>query len=291
MSPVQRIGIAASLAVVCMHTHAQALAVERSLSLNAAMEMAKASLDRCRADGYKVTITVLNRHARPAVVLSDDGVNPHTVENSLRKAYTAFTTRAPSADMAKRPQPGLAGFLLLDKITTQDSDDRGWPARLRRQGAGGSDRHLGRARRREGRRLLASRRRPNCQGPGKLRRTSVLIGRFVEQRPSNAKAVANPVERPQPRRGAARGSTPREHRNDGSGHFSAGFINELPNQIAFVVFVASKISLAGQADQVTPSVSIWMARMATGSGRAPWHEQELGRLAVVESGGPVARAV
>ena len=75
-------------------------------------------LERCRADGYKVTITVLNRHARTAVVISDDGVNPHTVENSLRKAYTAFTTRSPSADTAKRSQPGLDGFMQLEKITT-----------------------------------------------------------------------------------------------------------------------------------------------------------------------------
>ncbi len=65
---------------------AQGLVTERSISLNAAIEMATASLERCRADGYKVTITVLNRHARPAVVLSEDGVNPHTIENSLRKA-------------------------------------------------------------------------------------------------------------------------------------------------------------------------------------------------------------
>jgi uncharacterized protein GlcG (DUF336 family) len=99
---------------------AQALISERSLSLNAAMEMATAALERCRADGYKVSITVLNRHARTAVVLSDDGVNPHTIENSLRKAYTAFTTRAPTADMAKRTQPGLAGFMQLDKITSLD---------------------------------------------------------------------------------------------------------------------------------------------------------------------------
>jgi uncharacterized protein GlcG (DUF336 family) len=96
---------------------AQALVTERGISLNAAMEMATATLERCRADGYKVTVTVLNRHARTAVVLSDDGVNPHTIENSMRKAYTAFTTRSPSADMAKRPQPGLSGFMLLDKIT------------------------------------------------------------------------------------------------------------------------------------------------------------------------------
>ena len=90
---------------------------ERSISLSAATELAQASLERCRADGYKVTITVINRHARTAVVLSDDGVNPHTVENSMRKAYTAFTTRSPSGEMAKRAQPGLSGFMLLDRIT------------------------------------------------------------------------------------------------------------------------------------------------------------------------------
>jgi uncharacterized protein GlcG (DUF336 family) len=90
---------------------------ERSISLATAMEVATASLERCRADGYKVTITVLNRHARTAVVLSDDGVNPHTIENSMRKAYTAFTTRNSTAEMAKRTQPNLAGFMLLDRIT------------------------------------------------------------------------------------------------------------------------------------------------------------------------------
>jgi uncharacterized protein GlcG (DUF336 family) len=93
------------------------LVSERSISLATAMELATASLERCRTDGYKVTITVLNRHARTAVVLSDDGVNPHTVENSMRKAYTAFTTRNSTAEMAKRTQPNLAGFMLLDRIT------------------------------------------------------------------------------------------------------------------------------------------------------------------------------
>lgn len=97
---------------------APGLVSERSISLTSAMTLATAALERCRADGYKVSITVLNRHARTAVVLSDDGVNPHTIENSLRKAYTAFTTRAPSADMAKRVQPNLGGFMQLEKITT-----------------------------------------------------------------------------------------------------------------------------------------------------------------------------
>ena len=100
--------------------NAQGLVTERGISANTALELASASLEKCRADGFKVTITVLNHHARTAVVLSDDGVNPHTIENSLRKAYTAFTTRTPTVEMAKRAQPGLAGFMLLDKISPLD---------------------------------------------------------------------------------------------------------------------------------------------------------------------------
>ena len=112
-----RAALAATFAAAPLWAGAQALITERNLSLNAALEMATASLERCRADGYKVTITVLNRHARTSVVLSDDGVNPHTVENSMRKAYTAFTTRMPTLEMGKRAQPNLGGFMLLDKIT------------------------------------------------------------------------------------------------------------------------------------------------------------------------------
>jgi uncharacterized protein GlcG (DUF336 family) len=97
---------------------AQTLLSERSISLNAAIEAATASLERCRSDGYRVTVTVLNRHARTSVVISDDGASPHTIENSMRKAYTAFTTHSPSVEICKRPQPELSGFLLLDKMTT-----------------------------------------------------------------------------------------------------------------------------------------------------------------------------
>jgi uncharacterized protein GlcG (DUF336 family) len=111
--------LAAALAVATTTASAQsALVSERSITADAALKMATAALEKCRADGYKVSITVLNRHARPTLQLADDGINPHTYENSQRKAYTAFTTRQPSVEMGKRTQPGLAGFLLLDKVTT-----------------------------------------------------------------------------------------------------------------------------------------------------------------------------
>src|SRR5271165_2638766 len=99
MKANKRMVLAAVIALAPCIAGAQTLLTERGLSLDAALDAARAGLERCRADGYQVTVTVLNRHARTAVVLSEDGVNPHTIENSMRKAYTAFTTRAPSVEM------------------------------------------------------------------------------------------------------------------------------------------------------------------------------------------------
>jgi uncharacterized protein GlcG (DUF336 family) len=101
--------------------YAQALVSERSVSVDAALDMAKASLDACRKHGSLVSITVLDRAARPVVTLRDNGASPHSVEHSLRKAYTALTYNMPSADYGKRvaKDPGAsAGPLHLANITT-----------------------------------------------------------------------------------------------------------------------------------------------------------------------------
>lgn len=102
-------------------SNAQTLVTERTLSFSAAREAATAAMEQCRADGYKVTVTVLNRSGRTSIVLHDDDTNPHTIENSLRKAWTALTYRKPSGDVGKRivSEPTSVGLLNLDKITTQ----------------------------------------------------------------------------------------------------------------------------------------------------------------------------
>ncbi len=100
---------------------AQALVTEQSIAVDAALDMAKASLDACRKRGSVVSITVLDRAARPVVTLRDNGASPHSVEHSLRKAYTALTYNMPSADYGKRAaaEPGAsAGPLHLADITT-----------------------------------------------------------------------------------------------------------------------------------------------------------------------------
>jgi uncharacterized protein GlcG (DUF336 family) len=91
----------AAVFVSCL-AQAQALVTERTLSLDAAREAATAALERCRSDGYNVTVTVLNRSGRLKAQLHDDNAGPHTIENSFKKAYTSITFKDNSGDFGRR---------------------------------------------------------------------------------------------------------------------------------------------------------------------------------------------
>ena len=56
---------------------AQTLVTERTLSVDAALEVASAALEHCRKEGSRVTITVLDHAARTKVVLREGGANLH----------------------------------------------------------------------------------------------------------------------------------------------------------------------------------------------------------------------
>ena len=100
----------------------QAFVTERSLSLDAAREAAAAALDRCRKDGYQVTVTVLNKSGRTKAVIHDDNAGPHTIENSFKKAYTSITFKANSGDYGKRiaATPPPHAQLHLSNVTTAE---------------------------------------------------------------------------------------------------------------------------------------------------------------------------
>ena len=112
--------LAATLASVPCAAYAQTLVSERSVSVNAALDVATAALEACRKHGSAVTITVLDRAGRTVITMRDDGASPHSVEHSLRKAYTALTYNMPSGEYGKRAaeNPGSAGPLHLANITT-----------------------------------------------------------------------------------------------------------------------------------------------------------------------------
>jgi uncharacterized protein GlcG (DUF336 family) len=112
--------VLAILSVVPCAAHAQTLVTERTLSLNAANEMALAALEHCRKEGHRVTVTVIDQAGRTKVMLRDDGSRPHAAEHSYRKAYTSLSYQAPSGEYGKRAvgNPLSAGPLHLSHITT-----------------------------------------------------------------------------------------------------------------------------------------------------------------------------
>ena len=74
----------------------------KDLSLATALTIAMTAADTCKAQGNRVSVTVVGRDGQVIVTLRGDDASPHTVENSQRKAYTARTYRASSGEFANR---------------------------------------------------------------------------------------------------------------------------------------------------------------------------------------------
>ena len=82
-------------------SHAQALLTQRALSVEAALSVTKGALEKCNADGYRISLTILDASGLIKVQVRGDGTGPHTLEHSRRKAYTALTFKRSSAETAK----------------------------------------------------------------------------------------------------------------------------------------------------------------------------------------------
>jgi len=97
--------------------HAQ-LIIQKSLSPAMVITMAQTAMETCRANGYRVSVTVLGNAGEVLIQLRGEGVGPHTMENSQRKAYTARTFRVPSGVWAENlaKDPIRAGQFLTGVI-------------------------------------------------------------------------------------------------------------------------------------------------------------------------------
>ena len=62
----------------------------RVLTLDAAQSIAQEVLNKCRADGYKVTVLVVDAMNAPKVLLRDDGTAAATTEVAKMKATAAM---------------------------------------------------------------------------------------------------------------------------------------------------------------------------------------------------------
>ncbi len=64
-------------------------------------------LEQCTKDGYKVSITIVDKAGNVAASLRGDGTNPHTMEFSRLKAYTSRTRGQTSLEfknLADKPE-------------------------------------------------------------------------------------------------------------------------------------------------------------------------------------------
>src|SRR5580765_3264865 len=91
-------GLAAMLA-----TPASAqLLTHKDLSMATALTIATTAIETCKAQGCRVSATIVGRNGAVIVQLRGDDTGPHTIENSQKKAYTARTFRIASGEFVKR---------------------------------------------------------------------------------------------------------------------------------------------------------------------------------------------
>lgn len=96
----------------------QDLLTQKVISVDMAQTMAQAAVAQCRANGYRVTATVLDNGGDLKVVIRDDGAGLGTIDLSHRKAYSALIFKRTSGETAKAfgamaPPPNVAGTVML----------------------------------------------------------------------------------------------------------------------------------------------------------------------------------
>jgi uncharacterized protein GlcG (DUF336 family) len=109
-------GLALAGALACGTANAQLLA-HKDISLAMATTMATTAIETCKAQGYNVSVHVVGRNGEVILAVRGEGTNPTTLENSMKKAYTARTLRQPSGQFAKNVKGNpTAGALFLANI-------------------------------------------------------------------------------------------------------------------------------------------------------------------------------
>jgi uncharacterized protein GlcG (DUF336 family) len=81
--------------------HAQAPQVEKNISMGMALAIVQGTLDQCTKDGYKVSITIVDKAGNVAAQIRGDGTSPHTMDFSRLKAYTSRTRNQTSLEFMK----------------------------------------------------------------------------------------------------------------------------------------------------------------------------------------------
>ena len=79
----------------------EALFETRSLTPETALKAARAALLKCRADGYQVSVAIVDRTGLLQVMLRDRYAGAHTLETARGKAWTAASFRSDTGDIVQ----------------------------------------------------------------------------------------------------------------------------------------------------------------------------------------------
>jgi uncharacterized protein GlcG (DUF336 family) len=83
--------------------------VEKNVSMGMVLAIIQGAIEQCTKDGYKVTVTVVDKAGLVAGQVRGDGTNPHTMEFSRLKAYTSRTRGITSLEVMKQfENPAMA---------------------------------------------------------------------------------------------------------------------------------------------------------------------------------------
>lgn len=111
MRPV-RLALLASVSMfAAAPAFAQAPQVEKNVSMGLSLAIIQGAIEQCTKDGYKVSVTIVDKSGNVAAQLRGDGTGPHTVEFSRLKAYTARTRNQTSLQTMKQLEDPANAFL------------------------------------------------------------------------------------------------------------------------------------------------------------------------------------
>ena len=82
-----------ALSLIATAASAQAVRVEKNMSLDLASQIAAATVAACSASGYNVTVAVVDRAGSLRALQRADNAGPHTVGAAQGKAYTSASAR------------------------------------------------------------------------------------------------------------------------------------------------------------------------------------------------------
>ena len=97
------------------------LVPSKDMSVTMAVTIATTAIQTCKAQGYNVSAHVLGRSGEVLVAMRGDDTGPHTLENSMKKAWTARAQRAPSVNFANavKANPTVGAIHLTNMVPAQ----------------------------------------------------------------------------------------------------------------------------------------------------------------------------